>query len=193
MATIVQHTPKARTATSGGTPNTVAFTYAGGVTAGDFLFVILAIGTSAGATGVADSLGQTWLKAISKTQSTITCEIWYKENTAAGTPTVTITIGGTSAINITGELGEASGIASASSLDQTASAAGSLTTALITGNTGPLANSTELYLAGWRNFERDWIDHVRTEYLQHARQSSKWTSQSFDGLLFLAHRRRRRD
>jgi hypothetical protein len=145
-AAIVQHTPAGRSASSGGTPNTVAFAYGSAVAAGNFLFIMLAVANASGVSGVTDSLGQTWSKAVSKAGSGLGCELWYKENTGAGTPIVTVTLATTLAVNVTAELGEASGVVTSGSLDQTASAASAFSSALSTGTTAVPAMANELWL-----------------------------------------------
>jgi hypothetical protein len=87
-------------------------------TAGNLL--ILAVGAGGAVTGVSDTRGNTWVKAVNYDESStilLATEIWYAENCAGGANTVSYT-GGFSSFEYMG-IAEYSGVATSSSLDKT--------------------------------------------------------------------------
>lgn len=91
-------------------------------TAGNLLIVAAASAWPADTLGISDSLGHTWTALCgSLTNGNLTARAWYTENCTGGACTVTITATlGTDVVTY-----EASGCATSSALDATASAAGS--------------------------------------------------------------------
>lgn len=121
----LQHNVVATTS-SGGTPNTAVAAFGSNNAAGSLL--IAAVGTNLAAasiSGIVDSRGNVWSKAVAITVSTVLDgELWYAPNSKAGANTLTITITGTTGTRATTvDLVEVSNIVLASPLDKTASQA----------------------------------------------------------------------
>ncbi len=90
--TLIQGNPIRTGAGSGS--STFALGYLSAVAAGNTLICTVSGDATGGATftGVTDSLGQTWTKVDEIADANERVAIYRKENTAGGTPTVTITI-----------------------------------------------------------------------------------------------------
>ncbi|HTZ87139.1 MAG TPA: hypothetical protein VMB05_10780 [Solirubrobacteraceae bacterium] len=124
-----------------GSGTSLGVNYAGSVTAGDLL-----VGQfrTTGTTSVSDSVNGAWTKAVETTSEGVTHSIWYRANSAAGKPTVTVSAGATGSIRAI--LGEYSGLAKSGALDQTACNQGK-TTAVTTGATASVGAGDLLYAA----------------------------------------------
>lgn len=108
----------------GSSAGNVADTYAAPVLAGSLLWCAVGAGNVT-VSGVSDSVNGAWTQAVSVLNPDFSSrlDIWYRENSGAGTPTVTATLSAGSA-GRTIILHEVTGIATASARDKTASASG---------------------------------------------------------------------
>jgi len=97
-----------------------AVAYASNVTAGNFL--VCCISTAGDVTNVTDTLGHTWTKAVDRGNALwlLYSDIWYVANCSGGANTVTLSGGFANFEHIW--VGEYSGMATTTPLDQTASA-----------------------------------------------------------------------
>lgn len=90
MPSYVQSRP---TVENDGSATTIADTFASAVGAGSTLWCVVSFDSAMTLSGVADSVNGAWTLAIGVTQTNNVerSELWYKANSAAGTPTVTAT------------------------------------------------------------------------------------------------------
>jgi hypothetical protein len=112
------------TTSSGGTPNTVSAAFGSNNSAGSLLIAGVGINLAAASiSGIIDSQGNAWSKAVATTMSTtLDGEVWYAPNSKAGANTLTITITGTTTARVTTvDLVEVSNIVLSSPLDKTSS------------------------------------------------------------------------
>lgn len=104
-------------ATFAGSSDPVSAPYAANNAAGNLLICIVAVRGGQTVSGVTDSRGNTWTLAVQSTINTIRSEIWYAENSASGSNTVSVDFSATGGYEVT--VVEFSGAATSSSLDQT--------------------------------------------------------------------------
>jgi hypothetical protein len=119
----LQHNVVATTS-SGGTPNTVSAAFGSNNSAGSLLIAGVGINLAAASiSGIIDSQGNAWSKAVATTMSTtLDGEIWYAPNSKAGANNLTITITGTTGARVTTvDLVEVSNVVASSPLDKTSS------------------------------------------------------------------------
>lgn len=127
-------------------------TYGSTPTNGNFLVAVISTKrTSSPVTSITQT-GATWALAVSKVGTTLgannTTDIWYAENVSGAATTVTVNLGGST--NASCVFAEYSGLATASTLDQTASDAddyGTRSTA-VTGTTATTSQAVELWIGG---------------------------------------------
>lgn len=130
---------------------TIAVTYGSGPTNGNFLVAVISTKrTSSPVTSITQT-GATWVLAISKTGTTLgannTTDIWYAENVSGAATTVTVNLGGST--NASCVFAEYSGLATASTLDQTASDADDYGTRNNgSGTTATTSQASELWIGG---------------------------------------------
>ncbi len=137
----------ARVQDVGAVSNAVAF--GSDNTAGNLLVAVIQV--SADVTGVTDTRGNTWVKAVEEENAGASTylELWYVENCAAGANTVTAANGfGASFAHVW--VGEYSGVATSSALDQTAGGQSS-TGNPDSGATATTAQADELLVGGIAN------------------------------------------
>ena len=117
--TMVQHTSR-----DAGTTNSATLAFPGVNTAGNFIAVIIRTSQNGQVFTVSDTRGNTYRQALqfNETLDLTTLAIYYAENIAGGTNTVTVsdTLGGTMRLAIL----EYAGVATANALDGTATAQG---------------------------------------------------------------------
>src|SRR5713101_5208251 len=130
--TRVQHTSK-----DAGTTTTSSLSFTSANTAGDFIAVCVRAGTVGEVFTVTDTMGNTYHPAAQSTQSGISLQIFYAENIKSGANTITVSDTALSTLRIA--IFEYSGIATANSLDVTASAMGN-STSPSSGNATTTAN-----------------------------------------------------
>ena len=127
-----------------GTPATTnAKAFASGVTAGNLLICAVQWVTATRTCTVADDVNGAWTEATSKQSVTNgALQIFYRQNTASGTITVTATFDDTT--NSTVAIHEYSGLLTSGALDKAAGATGAAGTSGDSGNTATTTVATEL-------------------------------------------------
>lgn len=121
------------------------------MTAGSLLTVGVAVGATSDPTGVTDSLGQTYTKAVNgknTTDNNSTVSLWYKENSAAGPCTVSVAFSNNS--NLRFSIAEHSGVATSGSLDQINNAEADASTSINAGGV-TITQADEVIIVAVRN------------------------------------------
>jgi hypothetical protein len=125
---------------SAGTSFPLAF--AAGVTAGDALIALIALGSaSAAVTSISDSKGNLWTKAVGAQAQSRDAEIWFAQNATAGATTVTLNLSASVAAAL--QLIEASWIFTSVALNRIANISGS-SKSPVTGTTATTTQANEL-------------------------------------------------
>lgn len=140
---------QSKTGSNGAGATTVAITLTSNITSGNTL--ILSSSDNNGAvnsiSGVADGLGNSWSRATSDTEAAfVDGEIWYAPITHAGSCTVTITY--TGSYSAAAVVVEASGLLTASPLDQTQKNHAITGTAMTSNATSSTTQANELVVGG---------------------------------------------
>lgn len=131
--------------------STIAVTYGSSPTNGNFLVATISTKRTTSPVTSITQTGATWVLAISIVGTTIgannTTDIWYAENISGASTSVTVNLGGST--NASCVFAEYSGLATSSTLDQTASDADDYGTRTnTTGTTSTTTKANELWIGG---------------------------------------------
>jgi hypothetical protein len=127
---------------------TVAATYPGAVTAGNLLVAFFTSDALGGPSGVSDSVNGAWTAASSNASWAVRGDIYFKANTGAGTPVVTVTWAGAQA-NRCVYIAEYSGILTSSPNDKNVgNGTATTTTTPTSNNVATPAADGELFFGG---------------------------------------------
>jgi len=140
------------TSSSGGRKTTITLALTHAVGAGDLLTGLFGEWDASGQVNVSDSMNGAWTRGTSRTYSTGKGDIafYYLANSKGSSTGLTITVSASASTYLYGTVGEYSGIATSSPLDQSALGSGS-GTAVDSGPTGPVPASELVFGAMMAN------------------------------------------
>lgn len=133
-------------AVSAGAATSLALTLGAAPTNGNFLVaVITTTGTTANRVSSISQTGATWVKSH-EVLNNMSLEIWYAENVSGAATGITINYA--ASVTSSAVVVEYSGIATSSSIDQTASNSGTYPGTADSGTTATTSQANELWFAG---------------------------------------------